>query len=391
MIDGYTIFELMAMALDTLPESGRIVLMAGMLATALYGFSRVIADHESLALQAFFRKGAFVSLIAVPLIMWIIGLRMPVYVEVAEAFSTQWPRYISWIVVAVWLVGALSVGGRYLYRARQTLAAGTAVSPATETVQKRAAHWRARLGLKDGVVVLAGGGEMGWVLPGRLIVPAASANWPKGTLDAMLLCLMAQNRERCWQWGVFANLVAALYWPIPWIARLAEEFADILPEHASRIAEAAYRDPDGWRRDVRKMQERAETLAAVGHGDDRLIRLPLVVQLKNTSQKNPESEEPEQTTFESKWANTRARRAARYFDPLERVYWLIASACIVVATTTTLTIEQASPEFEPAFLKVRWQDRMGPRLTERNEVPDPKIGEPEKRESRVSVTRAAED
>ena len=55
---------------------------------------------------------------------------------------------------------------------------------------------------------------------------------------------------------------------------------------------------------------------------------------------------------------------------------LIASSVAAAVLLTALTVEQRSPEFEPQFLQIRWQDRLGPRLADPPEFAPPRPGRP---------------
>ena len=202
-----------------------------------------------------------------------------------------------------------------------------------------------------------------------LILPAAALNWPTGVVDALLLTQLAQLQQGSWRWLLFGRVVQAIYWPIPWVATLVQQLTQHLRRPALKLAAAAYRDPEGWQRDLRNLIKRASTLKpielpAAGH----IIRLP------NDGAKPPLETPlrsvgiapslPKDISFEDKLAQVKRQKRARESDPYEQVYWLIAVASIVVGIASTLTLVQAPPEFEPQQLNIKWQDQMVRRIRE---------------------------
>ncbi|MEM7002226.1 MAG: hypothetical protein AAF529_15660 [Pseudomonadota bacterium] len=348
-------FEITAMALDTLPQGGRALLMALLLSVTLYGIARAIKGHPSNAMRLLFRKGAALVLVGLPALLWIIGLQMPVYVAEARHFSTPWPSYVFYGVLTVWALGTAVM---LFVLARRAHATGQHVlrGDGDTTLDKRCVHWSRRLGMQRQIEVGMDGGEHAWCWRGRILLPHAARGWKRGLQDVVLLNQLAHIKLNHGWWLLAAHGVSALYWPMPWVKNLLQPMSSELAYAASALAAAAYRDPAGWVRDVRQVEQRYETLLAVGSDEDWL-RLPGEVALdaETVQQAAP-------ADVEQKWAATRERRAQKYFDPYERVYWLIAVVSLVVGAGTTLTIEQASPEMEPRFLQVRWQDQMGRRL-----------------------------
>ncbi|MEM7077487.1 MAG: hypothetical protein AAF513_02560 [Pseudomonadota bacterium] len=377
-----SIFALLAMALDTLPYSGRVMMLAALLAAALCLLGRRLDATPGSTVNVLFRKGALLALLIVPFVVYGIGIQMPVYVDEFVYFDTPVPALVASILGAVWLAGAL-LGLTLLLRrtiaSRRAASAGLALD---EKLDRRVSHWRARLSYQGRVHFHSGGSTVAWQAMGHVLVPSAVLNWPVGLADVVILQQLAQAQHRAWGWVLFGRMVQALYWPIPWIRGLVDDLAAHIVVPSARLAASAYRDPEGWGRDVRNLDKRGSTLDALPVlREDHLLRLPeadLTTTIKPPRSAIGSEEAAQQVcegSFSSKWRATKARRASRHRDPYEQAYWLIAAACIVVGIATTLTIVQAPPEFEPQFLQLRWQDQMG-RRPERYEIQDPRESHP---------------
>ncbi len=367
------IFTNIAMALDTLPAEGRMLLLALLLTVALYGFNRLLADADP-TLRVLFGKGALTALVLVPAGVYLLGVQVPVPVEQMRRYDTPWPAYVVWALLSVWLLGAVAQLVRLAAEWRRSSRMVADLPAANPKISDRVGHWTRRLNLPITVAVRCDGAEVPWhvgAMPGRpaqVVLPAAARNWPVGVVDVMLLEQLAMLKQSAWRWMFAGRVIAALYWPTPWVARMAADLAQVLVLPGLGLAQAAYRDPEGFQRDLKQLRQRAETLQTVD-GDVRgVLRLandgsyalvePRVV-----------SEDTAAASFEGKWAGTKRRRAAKVRDPYEQAYWLIAVASIVVGVATTLTLKQAAPEFEPRFLNVKWQDQMVRRIGAYGEEP----------------------
>ena len=164
----------------------------------------------------------------------------------------------------------------------------------------------------------------------------------------------------------------AIYWPITWVATLLQQLTQHLQWPGLKLAAAAYRDPEGWQRDLRNLFKRTSTLKAVGTPvAGKIVRLPNDGE-ESASGSSGEAAMPEQkgNSFEDKFARTKLKKRAKETDPYEQVYWLIAVASIVVGIASTLTVVQAPPEFEPQRLNIKWQDQMARRLRDFYDEPE---------------------
>ena len=360
--------QLFVMALDTLPDAGRIFLFAFLLSLALYALSFTRVANQSFLL---FCKGTVFALFFLPVLMLLLNVRMPVYMDEVTRFATQVPFWTTWGLFLVWAVGVM-VG---LWRLqRRFLLTGERQSRlleqdrylAPEKVQRRAKHWARRLDVEGELRVVCDGAEWPWHLqPGFkrtyvIVLPAASANWPMPVIDAICALQLAQFRQGVQYWWFFANFMAVMYWMFPWVDRIVKRMPDHFAQPAISLASAAYRDPEGWRKDLRQAQSRLQ-------GFDELEDLSWVIttpaSLEQPAQEAPAEPQTVQVDdFEVKRVLTKDRWKARHYDPLERTYWLIALSAVFAGVMTTLTIVKTPPEFEPRFFEIKWQDRMARRL-----------------------------
>ena len=400
------LFVTIAMSLDTLPSEGRMILLAYLLTLALYGFSRRLPEDNTSALHVLYGKGALSALLIVPLLIYLLGVQLPVLVPLSEyrRYDTDVPALVVAGILVVWLMGAVWHLVR-LYRASRSVLGRAALGDALPAkLAGRAEHWCRRLNVTAEVDVVCGGAELGWHARGGSVhvhLPAAAMNWPMGIVDVMLLQQLAQVKQNSWRWLLFGRFVQAIYWPAPWVTRLVDDLANASVLPAARLARAAYRDPEGWARDERNYLKRIDTLEGLVLADRYGLRLPSVMhpvvvpasrsrtapRVEDASvpaatianevtheADNAPAEAPspasalasevaiDDATMARMWAGTKARHRERQRDPYEQVYWLIAAASLAVGISTTLTLVPASPEFEPKFLNVRWQDQMSRRL-----------------------------
>ena len=354
------LFEVTAMSLDTLPQGGRVLLLAFLLSLALVGFSRVISAAYGEKMHILYRKAALLAFIVVPFLVWLGDIRIAVYVDSYRRYATPIPHYVTIAVLSAWLIGVIYCG----YRLSQRVGATAAQVPTigrqktNEKLFKRMRHWCGRLNINREMDLVVDGDKHPWHTNEVIVLPAAALNWPTGIVDAMLLIQLAQSKNRAWYWVLIGEFIACVFWFAPWVRQMSVQLRTLLPHPAIGLAQAAYRDPEGWWRDYRQLQQRLETLVPVGNDADAYLRLAVGVDAP--AQVMLEAIQP--TTYEEKWRETKERRWRKHFDPYERVYWLVASASLVVAIFTTMTVERTPPEFQPRFLEIKWQDGMAPRI-----------------------------
>ena len=338
-----------AMALDTLPTAGRILLLALLLSWSLFGVTRTLPDDSGSSLNVLYRKGALLALLLVPAMVYLFNIQVHVPVTELTRFASPIPGYVVGVLLFIWTLGCV----RHLFHLAMDLRATRAVLAnyiqVPSKIESRVQHWQNRLDLKGRTRVLCGGAEHAWHAKGAIVLPAAASNWPTGVVDAMLLMQLAQLYQGSWRWLVFGRFVQAIYWPTPWVATLVQQLATHLQRPGLKLAAAAYRDPQGWRRDLINLHRRLTGLTPIESGTDALLRLPGADLVETGAPKGSAA------LLQNR---TRQGRREKTRDPYEQAYWLIAVTSIVVGIASTLTVLETPPQFEPEYLNIKWQDQM---------------------------------
>lgn len=377
------------MGLDTLPLVGRVLLFAFLLAALFSLLTRVISNNPSRSMHILYRKGALVMLLVLPILLGLLNVQLPVHVPEVRSFSTRVPGSIAYAVLVLWLLVSIPPAWR-LWRRFATSRATLAELPRIEEssgeksarkLVSRLVHWQKRLSLSGDYRLARNSGQIAWHEGRTLALPRACLNWPTGLIDVVLLVQLAQLKQSNWKWLVYAEIMRVVYWPAPWVGRMVDELIALLPDASIQLARAAYRDADGWRRDMQGLLQRYENLGAPSQVHFSLPVPSLAAALApgvragsadiHIGDARPNDHNDE---FNSKWQRAKLKRALKHFDPYERAYWLIAVATLVVGVATTMTVVREPPEFEPGFLEVKWRDQMGRRLTDQdpNPAPDPR-------------------
>lgn len=357
----------LAMALDTLPAFGRLMLLAFLLTLMLFGFARLLPDQMGSSRQVLYLKGAMLAFLAVPLGVYLVNVQVPVPVDEVVSFNTPLPAYVASILLAVWVLGAFYHLRLVARQISAALARAARIPDAHSKIVSRSMHWQKRLAYEGPIKIVCGGSEQAWHMapasfgarPAFICLPAAASNWPTGVVDVMLLNQLAQLKQGSWRWLVFARVVQALFWPAPWVSQLVQQLAQHLLEPAQRYAASAYRDNEGWARDVRNLARRTDMLQDIpAPGTDGLLRLPGNGITWVPPRPQTQNVGADDLAFEDKWASSKRRKKDKHRDPYEQAYWLIAVASIVVGVSTTLTLVPRAPEFQPQYLNVKWHDQM---------------------------------
>lgn len=210
-------------------------------------------------------KTSLLALVLIPLASTLLAsLRLPFFVEAlpAEQSFNHW-----WLhgPLLAWLAIAVAIMIRQLYRWRQDATRSMTAdgAPVTEAINKRALHWRRRLGIEDDVVLRIGPVAVPvsarWPKP-TITLPRAALHWPAAATDVALIQQLCQFALAHHRWQLVAALIGALYWPFRFVRevlphRLQEDFALA----AAELAGACYRDPLGYRRATKALQERLDS------------------------------------------------------------------------------------------------------------------------------------
>lgn len=223
-------------------------------------------------------KTALLALLFAPLLIALTPHgRMPIYVETlpsSAAISLQWLN----VLLVLWLLVALSLAVLQLLRWRTEpqsiwqvpeLFAGRGFkqgepalkfSQAPEALEARLRHWQRRLGDEREVMVRVGSVSLprGIDWPARVIdLPNASAHWPAAAVDVALIPPLCHFTLRHLPWLRFAALMGCLYWPFGFMRRaLSERLISDFEVAAHELAQSCYRDPLGFRRAEKQLQDR---------------------------------------------------------------------------------------------------------------------------------------
>lgn len=321
--------------LDSLPNAGRALLSGAVLAIALVILeSRLPHDCSGLAIA--FRKTALLALVAVPLLICaVLDLRVVVVVEELPSVGRM-PALASWGALAVWAAGAIMQGAREVRRAR---ALNLHAGDPDAAVLQRAEFWRRRIGLSPPVAVRRAAGEdpstTGLLRP-AIYLPRSAGRWPVTVQDAVLVHELLLVRHRDWAWLVLGRVVAALYWPVPQIARLTEDLRRAF-QHA------------GDARAIEYFDDRLGYVRALRHVAQRIDPLP---------HEEPPHEEPTKSAPLLGWQDSAAleQRAADLAsdasrDPCyEKVFWAMAQATLAVFLLTGTTLQRFYVDERPPFV-----------------------------------------
>ena len=363
------------------PMLGRVLLLAILLGVMLCAFATRLQPDLGSALNVLYRKGTLAALVLVPALVYLVGVQFPVYVDEFQ----QLPRPLAGT--------ADLVDRRCLGRRRRLATRASRIDPRYHSRSRRGyrdserVRCQRRLGegrshrttgrslapphrsARSGLSVIVGGAQLPWQAFGRIRLPAAALNWPTGVVDVMLLSQLTLKKQNAWWWLVVGRCIAACYWPLPQVGRLVERLAEHLAATGMRLARAAYRDPAWLAPRPQSSSINAALRSMPRRRRSSSCACPLVFEEGVAAEPQRPRDLDLHADFGEKWAVTRARREARHDDPYERAYWLIAAACLVAGVGTTLTLVERPPEFEPQFLQVKWQDRMGRRLVDSSAGP----------------------
>ncbi|MFK7913359.1 MAG: hypothetical protein AB8B93_05550 [Pseudomonadales bacterium] len=219
-------------------------------------------------------KTSLLALLLIPLCsVLLVDARLPLFVDsLPSAYG-----YDHWWLhgpLLLWLCIALVLMLRQLWTwrgQRKLLLSDTA--PLPDAISKRAAHWQRRLGIEQPVTVglCAVDEPLGERWPARTIVlPKAAAHWPAAATDVALIEQLCHFALQHHAWRVIAVIVGCLYWPFGFVRQLLpQRLRQDFKSAAAELAAACYRDPLGYRRATRALQERLGS-----GGSDQAVLIP---------------------------------------------------------------------------------------------------------------------
>ena len=312
--------------LDALPDACRAILSAAVLALVVVETSKHISSQKA-GFGLAYRKTALFSLLAIPLtIYFALDLRLVLMVDELPSYVVV-PNVAAFIVTTVWLTGFIAKLGWSVarhYRHKST-AEGTALD---EKFALRVERWQTRMGDVDIEVALGPVDEPTYVGE-RLLLPNAAARWDRSVQDAVLLHSFAVVRlsPRLWYW--VAEVVAAMYWPIPQLRLLREQIVTDIQFFADVKAIAYYKDRLGYSRALRYLAQFVDSLSIAG--------------------------QPPSTAWGGIGAlNTRAELLlqSEHAEPhYDRVFWALMQATLTVFLLTGTTLGVVQERREVNFMK----------------------------------------
>jgi hypothetical protein len=249
--------------LDAVPDGARAALAALLLVWFLRLFEIRIPRHEVQYGQSF-RKSALTALVIIPGFVWLVpASRMTVFVEELET-SGMTSNPIWLLLLILWLSGVLTAGFAFLraqWRAGQEMASLPVVEDGKLTA--RLTHWRLRLGMETALVLVeVPGTDPRFLSSGsRVAIPAAARHWPGNLQDVLLIVALAHLKRRHRRWHLIGQLISCLYWPVPWMQRLADHLVQDFQQSADELAESCYRDRMGYDRALRQLEQRLRSPA----------------------------------------------------------------------------------------------------------------------------------
>ena len=313
--------------LDSLPDAGRAMLSGAVLAGGLcYVERRLPANLVGLAIA--YRKAVLVALVCIPfLVYYALGLRFVLAVkelpEIASAPSVLW-----WSLFGVWGIGLVARGAsdtaRLLRADRQT----ARFPAADEKLVNRLEFWQQRIGITQPVAICLGDSEQPWthgVLKPVIGLPRSAARWPAPVQDAILVHELCHIKHNHWAWLVTGRLIAAIYWPILWVAGLTEHLGRDFQEASDARAIEFFGDRMGYSRALKHIAQRIDPLPHEQPGAQPSGNPALLAWQDSASLGGRET----------------AVLSSASRDPCyDRVFWGLAQATLTMFLLTGTTLEQ---------------------------------------------------
>lgn len=352
--------------LDALPGYIRALLTAVLLVWLLARLEREIKGRET-RFAELYQKSALFALVAIPtLVLLFPGIRMVVYADVLPSIKS--PTDILWLgLLAIWSLGSLLSFSR-LWQAHHRKRVEQSSFTPLETDAKlylRLQHWRRRLGNKTTIGLCYSHTQRPWhsQTANPLIgLPNAAEHWPAPIQDLLLLHELCHYQKSSPRWHLANQLISCVYWPLPWVRGLQAKLDTSLQLSADELAEACYRDPMGYARGLRQIEERlspseqrkpkleAEPAAGLIQRASRSatdVRLGLRRYVENLrALLQPEALPHWDITV---LLSERQKRevSERHSDPYDRVLLLVGQAVFLAVVLTGTTLREMPPKVDP--------------------------------------------
>ncbi|MCZ6709635.1 MAG: hypothetical protein O7B25_04660 [Gammaproteobacteria bacterium] len=336
----FDVLVMLVASLDSLPNMGRLFLSAGLLALLLGLINARIAPINA-AMGVSYRKSALLALLIVPALAHVVfGVRLVLLVEALPVRGSA-PDTLWWSLLAGWLVGVgyfgiRRVGAMGLRAMSSSIDGNEAVD---DKLVGRLDHWRNRLTIARDVRLAAGDNQIplaSGVFAPRIVLPRAVAHWPLAAQDLLIareLCYLKRNTR---MWFVIGEIVAVLYWPIPWVREIAVGLGNSLKVTCDRLAMSCFNDRLGYERASRQLEQRLQT-----RSDEK-------ASIESEVEWEPEADSP---SGPAQYRRTSQRKDPQY----DRVFWLLLQAMAVVFILTGTTLRQLEVlDHEELDLAERW-------------------------------------
>jgi hypothetical protein len=323
-------------ALDSLPNGARAMLSAAVLAVFLYLISTRITPYY-LGLHTSFRKSSLLALVVIPVfVYYVLDLRILILVATLPDIEPA-SNLIWWPVLGIWLAGVVF---QLVQLARSHLANKPVdLGEVDRAIEKRLAYWAGKLSVRRKVRLGIGSGEgphtSGWLAP-VLSIPPASLRWSAPVRDVMMIHQLCLVKRDCRLWNGIGAIVAAIYWPIPWVKTLALNLNTTLEQSVHTMARSCFNDDLSYDRAFKQI---GEHLAPQPDPDPSEAGVELDRRhLERTS------------SMRAKYVLETLRRDPKY----DRVFWALVPAALAVfiLTNTTLAEIRDRPnliEFGPSW------------------------------------------
>ncbi len=370
--------------LDALPDGARAALAAAFLILFLRHFEARIPGFEIQYGQSF-RKTALVALIFIPTFVWLVpDSRMTVYVE--ELGPADEGVHPFWLVLlGIWLTGLLAALTA-LIRVRLGLRSEMHALPPIddEKLANRMAHWQRRLGLQAPLTLVESPGTEPkfFASAGSVAIPAAARHWPGNLQDLLLIVSLVHLKRRHRRWHRFAELVSCIYWPVPWVQKLADNLILDFQLSADELAESCYRDKLGYDRALRQLAQRLEQ--PVGQPASAIAEpVPagawgrLAAGVRNYLLRLRQLLEP---AGEPPWhlsevlSERNSDNQLTWTDPYDRVVLFVGQAVFIAFLLTGTTLKERPPEvdYEYSFpFELLWKEHFHRNLELQEKVQPP--------------------
>ena len=348
-------------ALDSLPDFIRAMLTALVLAGLLRYFEVRIPPNEVQYGQSF-RKSAFISLILIPLFVYVFpASRMVVFVEdlTLPAPTDHW---LWQTLLFAWLAGFLLTLGQFA-RAQLKTRKEVAGLPRIEDEKllARLAHWQRRLGMSREISLVQFSGDQPrrFMTKSRTGIPTAAMHWPGSVQDVVLIQALCHLQKRHARWHLIAQFVSSLYWPITWVQTLHAHLLEDFERSTDALADSCYRDHLGYARALSQLEQRTKPPGQAASEDEirERPRAPARYVARIRHLFTPAAEP--HWNLEASLADRREAVKPLWRDPYDKVVLFVGQAIFLAFLSTGVTLEEKPPEIDRNYdlpFAVLWKE-----------------------------------